>query len=239
MRKHLTKLATFGVAVLVLLAYHTIDFNTIRNWVAGTPIIVSSTTRGQAAEYLAGELLRLSLGSVRTPRVVWLFDDEHVVVGAVEAQYAFPFEETAPSGQARDRRIDAFFKSGDSYKTATTLVRMRNIKYSATANVEQSQMVLTAPAEFATGWFLKSASLASFGDGRFTAHEPLPSKMVGDVAQFIATPSDTRVAFGCDDPGSCNAIIRDNRAWASFLFVNKTTGTTLTVAKQLELAPKQ
>ena len=239
LREHVTKLAAFAVAVLVVVAGLTINLTTIKNWVIGTPIVVSSMTRGQVTEYLAGEVLRFSLGSVQTPRVVWLFDERQPLVGGVEAQFAFPFDEAVQAEEARDRRVDAFFKSGDSYKTATTLVRMRNIRYSATASLKESQIVLTVPNEFATGWFLKSGSLASFGDGKFIAHQPLPSKMVGGTGQFIAGPEETGVAFACEDPASCDAIIRDNRAWASFVFVNKGTGGTLTIAKQLQVVPEQ
>jgi len=239
LRENLMKLAAFLVAVVLVILGLTVNVGTIRNWISGTSIVVSSATRGRVDEYLAGEILRLSLENVRTPRVVWLFDDGQPVVGAVEAQYAFPFQENVPAGQARDRRIDAFFKSGDSYKTATTLVRTRNIKYTATANVKESHIVLTAPTEFGSDWFLNSVSLATFGDGRFSAHGPLPAKSTGQLGEFIATPKDTGAAFACTDLRSCDAVLRDNRGWASFDFINKTTGAKLTIAKRLEVTAKK
>jgi len=238
LRDRLLKLAAFLVAVALVVLSLTVNLDTIKSWVSGTSIIVSSTTRGQVAEYLTGEVLRLSLGGVRTPRVVWLFDDDRPVVGAVEAQYAFPFEQHVPAGQARDRRIDAFFKSGNSYKTATTLVRMRNINYKAMASFEKFQIVLTAPTEFASDWFLKNVSLATFGQGRFTTHGPLPSKMSGQFVEFIAGPKDTGTAFACTDVATCSAVI-DERGWARFDFTNRTTGATLTIAQRLEVVTKK
>src|ERR1700676_4063515 len=105
LKKVLIKLATFVAAVLIIVLGLTIKFDTIKSWVSETRIIVSSKTRGPQTEYLAGEVLRLSLDGIQSPRVVWVFDENQTVLGGVEAQYAFIYDPKSPSGQAVDHRI--------------------------------------------------------------------------------------------------------------------------------------
>lgn len=237
LRENLRKLATFAVAVLLIILGLTINLNTIKSWVFGTRIIVSSATRGQIEEYLAGEVLKLSLDGVQSSRVIWEFDEGQPVVGAVEAQYAFPFDRKTPTGQARDHRVDAFFKSGDLYKTASAILRTRNVNYTVTAGVSESGIVLNAPKAFESEWSLKSGSLTNFVSGKFIRSDPLTSSSTARAVQFVATPNQAKDTFGYTDATRFLAGfvgIGDQRAWTSYDFINKVTGAKLTIAKLLE-----
>jgi len=230
--KELKRLAAFIVAVIVIILGLTVNLDTIKDLASGTQIVVASRTRGEAREYLAGEVLRLSLKNVSSSKVFWAFDEGQPVPGSVEAQYAFPFDARVPLGQARDRRVDAFFKRGDSYRTTNTLVRTRNIKYAASVGVNESRIALKAPSAFGTDWSLTGASLALFSGGKFTKQRPLVSQPATTGGEFIASRKDAIEAFGYADEVSLpSALKADERAWTWYNFKNRTTGAVLTIAQ--------
>lgn len=232
MKKGLIALAAFAVAVLLIILNWTVNLDTIRRWVFGTKIVVSSTTRAGIADYLAGEVLRFSLEDVRSPRVVWAFDEGQPVVGNVEAQFAFPFDTTVPKGQARDHRIDAFFKVGDAYKTASTLIRTSNLEYAASVSVDESTVTVAAPNTFGADWSLTGTSLARFSGGQFLKQHKMLSQAPANPDQFTATRKDAFEAFGYTEGTHLDtALTADKQAWTWYDFKNKSTGATLTIAK--------
>jgi hypothetical protein len=227
LKEQLAKLAAFAVAVTLVILGLTVNFDRIKGWVSGTQIIVNSSTRGNVNEYLAGEVLRLSLEGVKSPRVIWIFDEGQPVVGNIEA--AFPFESQLPSGQARDRRVDAFFKSGDAYEATSTLVRTRNVNYTASVDVSDSELIVRPSGSFATEWLLTGASLARFSAGRFATY-PLAPKPDGTM--FVGSPGQTGTVFGYGtNTDVASALKTDESAWTQYDFKNKTTGALLTIAK--------
>src|SRR3990172_817225 len=153
----------------------------------GLNIEVRSATSPAATEFLADEKLSIVLTNVKTPKVFWVFDDTTVVSGSVAAEYAFPFDPTVLSSDAKDRRIDAFARVGDSYATTSNYVRVRNTKSSATAQLEAAGLVVSAPAYLGKEWTLTGAEVAQFHDGLFTKKLSL----VGSPAQQGETVSFT------------------------------------------------
>ncbi len=229
LREQLSKLAAFAVAVIVIVLSLTVNFERIKRWVSGTRIVVTSLTRGNAEQYLAGEVLRLSLEGVHSPRVIWVFDEGQPLVGDIEAQYAFPFEAQLPSGQARDRRVDAFFKSGDAYQTASTLVRTRNVNYTSSVDVDDSGLVVKPSQSFGAEWSLTGASLARFSNGRFVKYPLVPK---GDTTIFVGPRGQTEKVFGYSQSTDvASALKTDESAWTQYDFKNNTTGAVLTIAK--------
>jgi hypothetical protein len=249
LKKVLLKLAAFVVAVLIIILGLTINFDTIKSWVSDTRIIVSSKTRGVQTEYLAGEVLRLSVDGIQSPRVVWVFDENQTVLGGVEAQYAFTYDPKAPSGQAVDHRIDAFYKTGDRYRPASVLLRTRNDNFKASLGVRGSDVVVTAPTEWGADWALTGASLTLFSDGQFTKRAQFTRTIPrsGDDAgqgetpnhSFILTGKETQEAFGwAKTTDLSSGLSTDRRAWTQYEFRNKTTGASLAIAKPLYTAPQ-
>jgi len=248
LKKGLIGLGTFLLAVVLIVLGLTINLDTIKSWVSNTRIIVSSTTRGLQTEYLAGEVLRLSLDGIQSPRVVWVFDENQIVLGGVEAQYAFTYDPKAPSGQAVDHRIDAFYKTGDRYRPASVLLRTRNDNFQASIGVKGSDIVVTAPTELGADWALTGASLTLFSDGQFTKRaqfmRTIP-KSGNDSGQgerpdhsFILTGKETQEAFGWAKTTDLSlGLSTDRRAWTQYEFRNKTTGATLAIAKPIYVAP--
>jgi len=232
LKKGLIALAAFAVAVLLVILSLTVNFDTIKQWALGTNIEVSSTTRGKVADYLAGEVLRFALEGVSSPRVVWAFDEGPPVVGNVEAQFAFPYDSKVPKGQARDHRIDAFFKIGDAYRTTSKLVRTSNLEYAASVSVDESKVTVAAPSDFGTDWSLTGTSLARFSGGQFFKQHQMLSDAPSNPHQFTATRKDAFEAFGYPEGTHLDtALAADKGAWTWYDFRNKLTGATLTIAK--------
>lgn len=234
LKKRLTALAAFAVAVILIILYWTVNPDSIKLGLLGANIDVSSTTRGKVANYFAGEILKFSLDGVQSIRVLWAFDEGQPVIGTVEAQFAFPYDSKAPKGQPQDHRIDAFFKVGNEYKTASRLIRTSNLDYAASVIVDESKVTVSAPKDFAEDWFLTGTSLARFSGGRFLKqHLPL-SEVPSNPDQFTATRKDAIKAFGYpEDTHIDTALTADQKAWTWYEFKNKTTGAMLAIAKPM------
>ena len=218
------------LAVIAVIGTALFNVDSIRRWAAGNRILVTSATRGSVDEVFTGEVLRLTLDGVTSTRVFWVFDEEEPLRGHVEAQYAFQFEPKAPAGQARDRRIDAFFRDGDSYETATVIVRTRNTNYSATAEIDSSnRVVVNAAQTFNGNWLLTSASLMRFANGSFSDDVQLdPSALHAEQGVVRLTGNVSRKPQRLA-----------SEAWASYEFKDKTTGQTLVIAKPVTKDPSK
>jgi|CXWL01.1.fsa_nt_gi hypothetical protein len=235
LKKGLIALAAFAIAVILVILGLTVNLDTIKQWVLGTNIDVSSTTRGKVADYFAGEVLKFSLEDVQSLRVLWAFDEGQPVIGTVEAQFAFPYDSEAPKGQARDHRIDVFFKVGNEYKTASRLIRTSNLEYAASVIVDESTVRVSAPKDFETDWLLTGTSLANFSGGRFLKQHLMQSEAPAiPNQQFTATRNDVIKAFGYPKDTHLNtALATDKQAWTWYNFKNKSTGAILTIAQQV------
>lgn len=229
LKENLGKLATFAVAVLLVILGLTVKLDTIKGWVYGTRITVSSTARSGEAPYFAGEVLRFGLEGVQSPRVYWAFDEGSPVVGSIEAQFAFPFDEHSPAGLPSDHRVDAFFKRGDGYRTASALVRTVNFKYAARVSVGDADIRVATPTEFASEWFLTGASIARFSGGKFGDRHSLAG---GTDTGWVATKGDALETWGFTETAALpTAVANNQQAWTWYDFKNKKTGASLSVAQ--------
>jgi hypothetical protein len=236
-RENLEWLAAFGVAVVVIILGLTVNFDTIKNWFSGTEILVSSAS-GVGTEFLAGEKLRFLLKNVQSSRVFWVFDETDPIGTSVEVEYAFPFEEGIPRGQARDRRIDAFFKAGDTYKVATKMVRTRNVKFTTQIDLDNNQFTVTADTSLDAKWSLTGASLVKHVAGLFARGVELPvvSAPNGQVGTITVDRKIAADALGyAQNVDLKSKINADSTAWMSYEFSNATDpGKKLTIVEPFE-----
>jgi hypothetical protein len=142
------------------------------------------------------------------------------VVGNVEAQFAFSFDAKVPKGQARDHRVDAFFRIGDIYTPSVS--------------VDESKVTVVAPIDFGADWSLTGTRLARFSGGQFVKQYQMLSQAPGSPGQFTATRRDAFETFGYTEGTHLDTALKaDNRAWTWYDFKSKSTGATLTIAKPL------
>lgn len=237
LRENFKKLLAFAIAVLLIVLYFTIDLDTMKRWVKGPEIQVTSTDRGFVEEFLAGEKLRLVLKDIQSPKVVWLFDEATAVIGDVEIEYIFPFREDLPRAQARDRRIDAFFKARDDYEVATALVRTRNVKYLSKAEIRTRVVELAAEAMFDRIWSLHGVSLGKYERGAFTKAVKLPMSGTKQGLQiFEINQAAAKEALGAKEaphPDWKAALATSTDIWVSYSFIETGTKKKLTVVTPL------
>jgi len=237
LKKKLAKLAAFCVAVLLIILGLTIDFDTIKHWVSGNEIIVSSARRATAKEFLAGEKLRLCLKDVQSERVFWVFEESDVVCGDIEIEHAFPFAEGTPLAQARDRRVDAFFKSGDKYKVATKLVRTRNVKYNTKITFKESQLSVTAEKVLASEWGLSAVSIAKYSNGKFASGDMIPVSLTkdGKIGMAVLGSDAVAKALGLTDTKDLKAkIALGKNAWVSYELLDTKGNNKITIVEPLD-----
>jgi len=133
------------------------------------PIDVTSGRGPEVQDFIAGEELRFSLKGVQSERVFWVFDEDQssvVETRGPEIKYTFQFESNRKE-PVWNRRVDAFFKSGGSYRSAYKLVSVANTSIPATVRVDPSGLKVTLPAGGPTGdWKLASAKLGTFENAK-------------------------------------------------------------------------
>lgn len=233
LKENLGKLAAFLVAIVIIILYLTIDFEWLRAKFTGKEISVISTQRPSAKEFLAGEKLQFSLENIQTPKVIWLFDETIPVIGGVEIQFAFPYRDSLPKGQARDRRVDAFYKAGDTYKSTSALIRTRNVRYVADTNVTDKGIRLVAGQSFNDEWSLNDVYVSHYFAGNYVnpVNVPLASSMSGfkvyDIDQDVA-----QKVFGGKRMVGANwqtEMLSGRDIWVSYDFSNTKTGEKLTI----------
>jgi len=161
LKEHIGKLLAAAVAVILIAGatwlYHQVVI----------PIQVSSITRPAVTDFVAGEELRFSLTGVESQNVFWIFDEDpahFVQTKGPEVHYTFQFDPKGQKDALWDRRVDAFFKTGGRYSTATKLVRVTNTQFKAAIQVKPSSFELTVPSAVMGNWYVSSAKLGTFED---------------------------------------------------------------------------
>jgi hypothetical protein len=162
-----------GVAIVVGIAVWLTDFGGLR-WIISLfhrpRIQVVSTSRGEQPSFVAGEVLRFSLKDVVPDRVVWDFEETDIRPagpGAVETEHAFPFDPKEAAGLSSTHRVDAFYREGSDYKTASTHVSVSNVQIVST-KVQGEKISFSATPPPGSDWVLDNISLAKFENGTFT-----------------------------------------------------------------------
>ena len=243
LKDNLGRLLAFAVAVILIILYWAVDINSIKRWVKGVEIEVVSPQRGTANEFLTNEKLRFVLKDIQTPKVVWVFDESVVELGDVEIEYAFPFNKSLPEGQARDRRIDAFYKSGDSYGSAFAFVRTRNVAYSAKADNEGDMIALKAQPTVDKVWSLDNVSVEKYAAGTFTDKVDVPfTEMKAGLKVFGINQGVAEQFLG--DQGSekndwKTAFHSSPNVWATYEFSNQKTNEKLTLSSPIFKKPEE
>jgi len=237
LKENILALIAFVVAVTVIVLWLTIDINTIKGWVLGTQIEVISADRGPVQEFLAGEKLKFKLKEIKSTKVVWIFEESSALIGDIEIEYVFSYRDDLPIGQAKDRRIDAFFKEGDKYRVATSLVRTRNVVYSAKAEISYEKVALLADPIFSGIWSLEGVAIGKYTNGTFTEAAMLP--FVTTKSGFKVYNIDEQITKAAVWPSEISdkdwkvTLKNTNNLWASYSFLKPGTKERLTLVKPL------
>src|SRR5713101_4386050 len=148
MKKALITIASVIVAGIVI-AGETLGWSELLKSVLhpfiGAKIVTLPVTRASATEFFAGEKVWFVLKDIQAQRVYWLFDesDKIAAIGA-QVQYAFPFDGNAADGAVAYHRVDAFFKDGDHYRTASASVPILNTHLQPSVALQDSGLKVAA-----------------------------------------------------------------------------------------------
>ncbi len=203
-------------------------------------ILASSAVRPNPITFLAGEKVWLTLEGVQTDRVYWLFDEgKSPIRGGIQFQHSFPFDDSAPAGIKRMRRIDAFFRTGDSYSSVHALINVDNTKIQAMANVKHAGFEIIAESDIEGEWKLVDVSLAKFEDGKFNDKGAEPVLSVGDGkhARALMSYSKIKSDFGYTSVKEAQSDLSNGESfWISLAYKPIKGGKTLTVLKRVKEA---
>ncbi len=207
-------------------------------------IEISSTVRPSTKTFFASEKMWLKLANVETDRVYWLFDeDDSLIRGGVQIQHGFDFDPKTPTGTETYRRVDAFYKDGDQYRTSTSKIAVSNLQVKAEILIKSEMLNILADSYIKGAhekWKISSASLAKYNDGNFEDTRATPislvttgyeSKVTWDLNQAVA-------AYGYKSKEDFyNVIIKDNRddriLWVTITYSSK-SGKPLTIVKPIK-----
>ncbi len=202
-----------------------------------SPTIESSFSgRFSSGPFFAGEKIWLRLKGAEVERVYWLFDESDKIVNSgVQVQHAFPFDDKAPQGAVRYHRIDAFFRSGERYKSASARIATSNQKLAVIDIMMDAVSVMAANA-LQGKWSLAGVSLAKYSKGRFekTGAVPVSFQSKGPAKEAIFPFSD--IASVLDYKSADDAkkrLSEDNDIWVSADYTSSDNKKLVTILKKL------
>ena len=167
----------------------------------------------------------------------WIFDEsEKVIAGGVQIQHAFQFDEQKPAWTDQYRRVDAFFKNGDRYSTASTRIRTSNLKLQAAVDIKDEKLEILTNSDIQGKWKLAEISLAKYVDGKFEEKTVLPATLqsAGTVVQAIVSLANIASIFGYKSEDDVKTrLSKDSNAWISTEYEPVGGGERLTILKQI------
>jgi hypothetical protein len=201
-----------------------------------------SPMRPNVETFITGEKIRLYLTNIQSEKVFWLFEEKSVLPGSVEIEYSFPYDRSQADGLVRDYRVDAFFKHGAQYRVASTIVRTQNIRYSASIDVEQSDVRLTVRNTLGDRWMLSKASLSKYEDGAFKPGFDIPVEAVESVARTTSFVIDrktfTKVLAYPEHIDLRTQLATKKDAWVTYEFVDQARKEKLEIVQPLRTISK-
>jgi hypothetical protein len=216
--------------------------NSITSLFSSATIESSAAGRPSSGPFFAGEKIWLQLKGAKVERVYWLFDEsDKIESSGVQVQHAFPFDDKASEGAVRYHRIDAFFRSGERYKSASTRVETSNQKLAVViGNMMDAVRVLLAdglPGKRS----LAGVSLAKYSKGRFetTAAVPVSFEPKGLGKEAVFSFSDIASAFdykSADD--AKKRLSEDSNIWVSADYTSPDGKKPVTIVKKLTIDEK-
>jgi hypothetical protein len=237
LKEGLLALGTVAVAGLVI-AGQTIGWEKVLGPIASRPKIESSSrNRPFTKTFLAEEKIRFKLNTVDTDRVYWLFDESDPFVrGSVEVEHSFRFDEKTPEGIERVRRVDAFYKEGDTYGHASARVQVTNVRV-ASASIESQGLKLAVATDLKGKWKFSSISLVKYDGGMFSGmSKERPSlATTGNEISAVWDFRQIAAAFTYDSAEEAkNRLGHDNTAWVSIAYEPVGGGQPLTLVKPIQ-----
>ena len=194
------------------------------------PIDVTSARGPDVRNFIAGEELRFSLKGVQSERVFWVFDEDQksvVETRGPEIKYTFQFESNKKE-PVWNRRVDAFFKSGGSYRSAYKLVSVSNTSIPATVRVDPSGLKVTVPTGGPTGdWTLASAKLGTFENAKVEDKMNLTRASTGPRGDEWKLPESASIAKPLADT---------KNTWLSLDYVLPQSGRLVRIMKPFSAA---
>jgi hypothetical protein len=218
--------------------------------VIGWPTIISSITsifpsptiessaagRFSSGPFLAGEKIWLRLKGAEVERVYWLFDEsDKIVSSGVQVQHAFPFDDKTPEGAIRYHRIDAFFRSGERYKSASARIATTNQKL-AEIDIMMDALSVAWAGALQSKWSLAGVSLVKYSKGRFEATGAIPDSFQWKGSEKVATFSFSDIASVFDYKSADDAkkrLSEDNDIWVSADYTSSDGRKPMTILQKL------
>ena len=134
---------------------------------AGLEIAIYSPSRPTAKTFFVGEKLRFKLENSTSPKVFWLFEEQKVIPGTVEVEFAFLQDRSAPKGSKQLGRVDAFVRRGEAFASVSKTVDLDSLPIRSTVAQTDSQLTLFAPTKLANGWAIERVGLSSYDGAKF------------------------------------------------------------------------
>jgi len=202
-------------------------------------ITISSTKRTitDKSPIFAEEELRVILSGVENNHVYWLFDETNKMkFGVIEEPHKFSYNPKLARGVISNRRVDAFYKSGDDYLSVKKIVRVHNMKLISTAFFSPNALNLMIPTELSDRWVLGDVVLTKLADGKLQELQIESERTTANKehAQFTWEVNKVAEQYGYKSHNSSIVkLLLDNTAWFSARYKDNNTGEVLVVIKPL------
>jgi hypothetical protein len=228
-----------GVVLALILWFTTFGgWDTVKGWVGRPMIDIRSSTRPFAKSFYVGEKLRVVLGNVTASRVIWLFDEDQVVRGTTEVEYAFKQDPLAQPGSSEHRRVDAFMKIGESYSWTSKWVDVDAVNFQGKIEDQGKQLVLSAPSDVSSKWTLAGVSISGYKNGKFTEAATLTKKAALATDNYsewlLADRAESPPLAGLKD--LVETSDKGGGSWIEYRFKGTKEGDALTLLGQIPQA---
>ncbi len=223
----------------------------IAGTIVGWPTIISSVTslfpspsiessaagRFSSEPFFADEKIWLRLKGAKVERVYWLFDEnDKIEPSGVDVQHAFAFDDKVPQGATKIHRVDAFFRVGDKYKSASARITTSNQRLDIVAAAMMDAVKIMAAETLHGKWSLRSVSLAKYNHGKFetTGVVPTSFQSTGSTKEALFTYSDIASALNFKSTDQAKEHLSEQGdIWASVEYILPDGKTPVTILKKL------
>jgi hypothetical protein len=194
-------------------------------------IHVWSIKRPDSRDLFAGERLRVDLVNVPSSRVFWLFDETEVRTGGVAIEYVFANRKGGAVPE--QHRIDAFYRDGNSYKSASLFpLRIEPLDLSVRFQLDSGRLAILLRDSLVSTPRRNSWNLAGVGLREYRANRFVRTV---DLAPQPSPPAGWTAWFGGLDSVESFVALRHRDNWAEVKY-SRPGGDTLGILVHVDSA---